>query len=167
MPELSVRPFAAGHKGKSRLFEVWDQLANLPRHTPDNATRLSRPPVSIALWVPTHPPTSTSRMRDSGCDKTLRWPVCCPLQRCGKSNRRHAGADQFVAAAGHREHAYLAPAVFFASAITASKAGLGWLLPSNKSGLPKARQETASFTPQNVTTFTDFSCFRNARKRPA
>ena len=54
-----------------------------------------------------------------------------------------------------------------AARMTALKAGLGWLLPSNKSGLPLARQESASFTPQKVTSFTDFSCFRNARKSPA
>ena len=68
---------------------------------------------------------------------------------------------------GFRWTRYLAAAAFFASAMTAWKAGLGWLLPSNSSGLPLARQEFASFGPQNVTTFTDLSCFRNARKRPA
>ena len=46
-------------------------------------------------------------------------------------------------------------------------AGLGWLLPSNKSGLPLARQEFASFGPQNLTTFTPLSCFMNALKRAA
>jgi hypothetical protein len=34
---------------------------------------------------------------------------------------------------------------------TASKAGLGLLSPSNKSGAPNRRHETASLTPQNVT----------------
>src|SRR4051812_888281 len=58
-------------------------------------------------------------------------------------------------------------AVFFASAMTASNAGFGWLLPSNKRGLPLARQEFASFAPQNVTIFTESRCFRNARKIPA
>src|SRR5687767_8990080 len=42
--------------------------------------------------------------------------------------------------------------------MTALKAGLGRLLPSNKSGFPLARQEFASFTPQNVTIFTESRC---------
>ena len=54
-----------------------------------------------------------------------------------------------------------------AARITASNAGFGWLLPSNKSGWPWARHESASFTPQNVTIFTYLSCFTNARKSPA
>src|SRR5580765_4624984 len=56
---------------------------------------------------------------------------------------------------------------FFVSAITASNAGFGLQLPSNRSGLPLARQEFASFAPQNVTIFTELRCLRKARKIPA
>ena len=33
MPELAMRPLAAGNENKPDLFEVGDQLANLARHT--------------------------------------------------------------------------------------------------------------------------------------
>jgi dihydrofolate reductase len=60
----------------------------------------------------------------------------------------------------------------YETALSFEAKGLGWaygdkpifVLTSRK--LPRARQETASFTPQNVTSFTDL-CFRNARKIPA
>src|SRR6266568_7337996 len=45
---------------------------------------------------------------------------------------------------------YFAAVAFFAPAITASKAGLGWSLASNNSGRPPARHETPSLTPQKV-----------------
>lgn len=61
---------------------------------------------------------------------------------------------------------YFAAPALCASAITASKAGLGWALMSNRSGLPLARQELASLGPQNVTTLI-VSCLRKARKSPA
>ena len=33
MPELAMRPLAAGNDNKPHSFEVGDQLANLARHT--------------------------------------------------------------------------------------------------------------------------------------
>lgn len=58
-------------------------------------------------------------------------------------------------------------AALAASAMTASKAGLGRLSPSKSSGLPCARHETESLAPQNVTILTESRCFRKARNRPA
>jgi hypothetical protein len=54
-----------------------------------------------------------------------------------------------------------------ATPITASKAGFGLFSPSNNSGVPNRRQETASLAPQNVTIFTLSRCLTNARKIPA
>src|SRR5262245_19907799 len=67
----------------------------------------------------------------------------------------------------HYRQRYFFPAAFIASAITALKACFGSSFPSKSNGLPWARQETASFAPQNVTTFTESRCLRNARKIPA
>ena len=49
---------------------------------------------------------------------------------------------------------------------TASKAGLGLLSLSKRSGRPRLRHELASFGPQKVTIFTALRCFRKARKIP-
>ena len=57
VPELPVRTLATGHEREPGLFKVGDQLANLARHTPENATPHPPVPASIpaAPANPRHP----------------------------------------------------------------------------------------------------------------
>src|SRR5688572_12341137 len=77
------------------------------------------------------------------------------------AEKKHRGQDKNLPGTDHFV------AAFFASAITELKAGLGWLSPLKRRGLPWARQEFASLAPQKVTIFTESRCLRKARKMPA